>query len=162
MTTQVDQINNEYKFGFHDENVPAYKAKRGLSAEGVAQISEMKNEPEWMREFRLRALETFDQKPMPSWGGDLSAIDFQNIFYYVRAADKNAQSWEDVPPYIKDTFDKLGIPQAERQFLAGVGAQYDSEVVYHNIREELQEKGVVFMDTDGALREYPEIFKQYF
>jgi Fe-S cluster assembly protein SufB len=162
MTTQLDQLNQEYKFGFHDEDAPSYRVERGLSAKVVAEISEIKNEPEWMRAFRLHALETFEQKPMPTWGGDLSTIDFQNIYYYVKAADKNAQSWEDVPSYIKNTFDKLGIPQAERQFLAGVGAQYDSEVVYHNIREELQRQGVVFMDTDSGLREYPEIFQQYF
>jgi len=163
MTTQARQINaEEYKFGFHDDNAPSFKAERGLSSQVVAQISDMKNEPAWMREFRLKALEHFQQKPNPSWGGDLSPIDYQNMFYFVRATDKNAQSWEDVPPYIKNTFDKLGIPQAERQFLAGVGAQYDSEVVYHNIREDLKCQGVIFIDTDSGLREYPDIFKQYF
>jgi len=163
MTTQARQINaEEYKFGFHDDNAPSFKAERGLSSQVVAQISDMKNEPAWMREFRLKALEHFQQKPNPSWGGDLSPIDYQNMFYFVRATDKNAQSWEDVPPYIKNTFDKLGIPQAERQFLAGVGAQYDSEVVYHNIREDLKRQGVIFTDTDSGLREYPDIFKQYF
>jgi Fe-S cluster assembly protein SufB len=162
-TTQAQQINAEgYKFGFHDDAAPAYKAERGLNSTIVAQISEMKNEPAWMREFRLKALQYFEQKPDPSWGGDLSPIDYQNIFYFVRATDKNVQSWEDVPPYIKNTFDKLGIPQAERAFLAGVGAQYDSEVVYHNIREDLQRQGVIFVDTDTGLREYPDIFKQYF
>jgi Fe-S cluster assembly protein SufB len=115
-----------------------------------------------MREFRLKALDHFEQKPNPSWGGDLSPIDYQNIFYFVRATDKNVQSWSDVPEYIKNTFDKLGIPQAERQFLAGVGAQYDSEVVYHNIREDLEKQGVIFVDTDTGLREYPDIFRQYF
>lgn len=163
MTTQAAQIASEgYKFGFHDENAPTFKAERGLNARIVAQISEIKDEPQWMRDFRLKALEYFEQKPGPSWGGDLSGIDYQNIFYYVRAADKNVQSWEDVPEYIKNTFDKLGIPQAERQFLAGVGAQYDSEVVYHNIREDLSKQGVIFVDTDTGLREHPEIFKQYF
>jgi Fe-S cluster assembly protein SufB len=162
-TTQAQQINAEgYKFGFHDDTAPAYKAERGLNPKIVAQISEMKNEPAWMREFRLKALQYFEQKPNPTWGGDLSPIDYQNIFYFVRATDKNVQSWEDVPPYIKNTFDKLGIPQAERAFLAGVGAQYDSEVVYHNIREDLQRQGVIFVDTDTGLREYPDIFKQYF
>jgi Fe-S cluster assembly protein SufB len=163
MTTEARRINaDEYKFGFHDDNAPTFKAKRGLNPQVVAQISDMKDEPAWMREFRLKALEHFEQKPNPSWGGDLSPIDFQNIFYFVRATDKNVQSWEDVPPYIKNTFDKLGIPQAERQFLAGVGAQYDSEVVYHNIREDLQRQGVIFTDTDSGLREYPDLFKQYF
>src|SRR6476661_1906949 len=162
-TTQAQQINaDEYKFGFHDDEAPAYKAKRGLSKEVVEQISDMKDEPSWMREFRLKALQNFELKPNPNWGGDLSPIDYQNIFYFVRATDKNVQSWEDVPPYIKNTFDKLGIPQAERQFLAGVGAQYDSEVVYHNIREDLEKQGVIFVDTDTGLREYPDIFKQYF
>ncbi len=161
--TQARAIKtDEYQFGFHDDVAPAYKAKRGLDAQVVAEISEMKNEPSWMREFRLKALKHFEQKPNPNWGGDLSPIDYQNIFYYVKATDRNVQSWEDVPPYIKDTFDKLGIPQAERQFLAGVGAQYDSEVVYHNIREDLERQGVIFVDTDTGLREYPDIFKQYF
>ena len=162
-TTQAQQVNAEgYKFGFHDEDKPTYKAERGLNRRVVEQISDMKNEPEWMREFRLKALEYFEAKPNPTWGGDLSAVDYQNMFYFVRATDRNVQSWEDVPEYIKNTFDKLGIPQAERQFLAGVGAQYDSEVVYHNIREELQQQGVIFVDTDTGLREYPEIFKEHF
>jgi Fe-S cluster assembly protein SufB len=163
MTTQAQKINaEEYQFGFHDDEAPAYKAKRGLDKQVVSEISDMKNEPSWMREFRLKALEYFEQKPNPSWGGDLTPIDYQNIFYFVRATDRNVQSWEDVPPYIKETFDKLGIPQAERQFLAGVGAQYDSEVVYHNIRADLEKQGVIFVDTDSGLREYPDIFKQYF
>jgi Fe-S cluster assembly protein SufB len=165
MTTQAQarQINAEgYKFGFHDEAAPAFKAERGLSPRVVAEISEMKNEPAWMRDFRLKAMEYFEQKPNPAWGGDLSPVDYQNMFYFVRATDKNVQSWSDVPEYIKNTFDKLGIPQAERQFLAGVGAQYDSEVVYHNIRADLERQGVIFIDTDSGLREYPDIFKQYF
>jgi len=163
MTTQAQQVNTEeYKFGFHDEDTPFFKAKRGLSPRVVAEISDMKSEPVWMREFRLKALEYFEQKPNPLWGGDLTPIDYQNMFYFVRATDKNVQSWSDVPEYIKNTFDKLGIPQAERQFLAGVGAQYDSEVVYHNIRADLEKQGVIFVDTDTGLREYPDIFRQYF
>jgi Fe-S cluster assembly protein SufB len=163
MTTQARNVNaEEYKFGFHDDDKPFFKAKRGLSSQVVDEISDMKSEPAWMREFRLKALDHFEQKPNPSWGGDLSPIDYQNIFYFVRATDKNVQSWSDVPEYIKNTFDKLGIPQAERQFLAGVGAQYDSEVVYHNIREDLEKQGVIFVDTDTGLREYPDIFRQYF
>jgi Fe-S cluster assembly protein SufB len=162
MTTEAQVKTEEYKFGFHDDDTPLFKAKRGLNADVVAEISDMKSEPSWMREFRLKALDYFQQKPNPSWGGDLSPIDYQNIFYFVRATDKNVQSWEDVPEYIKNTFDKLGIPQAERQFLAGVGAQYDSEVVYHNIREDLEKQGVIFVDTDTGLREYPDIFRQYF
>jgi Fe-S cluster assembly protein SufB len=162
MTTKAQVKTEEYKFGFHDDDKPLFKAKRGLNADVVAEISDMKSEPSWMREFRLKALDYFEQKSNPSWGGDLSPIDYQNIFYFVRATDKNVQSWEDVPEYIKNTFDKLGIPQAERQFLAGVGAQYDSEVVYHNIREDLEKQGVIFVDTDTGLREYPDIFRQYF
>jgi len=163
MTTQVQQVNaDEYKFGFHDDDTPTFKAERGLSPAVVAQISQMKDEPAWMRAFRLKALEYFEQKSPPAWGGDLSALDYQNMFYFVRATDRNVQSWDDVPEYIKNTFDKLGIPQAERQFLAGVGAQYDSEVVYHNIRQDLERQGVIFVDTDTGLRDYPDLFRQYF
>jgi Fe-S cluster assembly protein SufB len=122
----------------------------------------MKSEPEWMRQLRLRALDIFGRKPMPTWGGDLSGIDFDRIFYYVKASDEQKKSWDDVPGYIKRTFDKLGIPEAEQKFLAGVGAQYESEVVYHNIQKGLEDQGVIFLDTDTALREHPDLFKQYF
>ena len=156
-------IRTDYKYGFFDPiDTYFYRSPRGLTRETVEQISALKEEPKWMRDFRLRALEIFWQKPMPQWGGDLSQIDFDNIRYYMRATDRQGQSWEDVPEYIKQTFDKLGIPEAERKFLAGVGAQYDSEVVYHNIREDLKKKGVIFVDTDTAVREYPDLVREYF
>ncbi len=122
----------------------------------------MKKEPEWMTKLRLRSLEIFRKKPMPTWGADLSVIDFENIFYYLKASDKQSTSWEDLPPDIKKTYDRLGVPEAERKFLAGVSAQYESEVVYHSLHEELSKKGVIFTDTDSALRDYPELFKEYF
>ena len=162
-TTPADVGVGEYKYGFHDsEEEYAFKGKRGLSAEVVEEISRMKGEPEWMRDFRLKALRHFQARPVPTWGADLSEIDFDNIFYYVRPMEKQGRTWEEVPEYIKNTFDKLGIPEAERKFLAGVSAQYESEVVYHSIKEELSSKGVVFLDMDSGLREYPDIVKEYF
>lgn len=152
----------EYLFGFSDPEDYVFKSKRGLSSEIVEEISRYKNEPEWMRKFRLRALATFLKKPMPSWGADLSGIDFNNIFYYVKPSEKTEGNWDDVPEYIKNTFDRLGIPEAERRFLAGVSAQYESEVVYHSIRKDLEKKGVIFLDMDSALREHPDIVKKYF
>ena len=122
----------------------------------------MKNEPEWMRNFRLKAYDYFMDRPMPNWGGDLSTIDFDNIYYYAKPTDKMGTDWKDVPENIRKTFDKLGIPEAERKFLGGVGAQYESEVVYHSLREDLEKKGVVFLDTDSALKQYPDIMKRYF
>ncbi len=151
-----------YKFGFHDDIKPVYKSPKGLSAEVVREISRQKDEPEWMLEFRLESLRQFESKPMPTWGADLSRIDFDDIYYYIRPQDRQARSWEDVPDDIKNTFDRLGIPEAERKFLAGVGAQYDSEVVYHSIREDLEREGVVFLDMDSGLREHPEIVREYF
>jgi len=152
----------DYQYGFHDAEDYKFKSGRGLTREMVEQISAMKNEPAWMRQFRLKALDIFQRKPMPTWGADLSEIDFDNIHYYVKPSEKTEKSWDDVPPYIKDTFDKLGIPQAERKFLAGVSAQYESEVVYHNIREDLEKQGVLFLDMDSGLREHEDIVKQYF
>ncbi len=152
----------DYQYGFHDVEDYKYKSGRGLTREQVQQISEMKGEPEWMLQFRLKAHEVFLRKPMPTWGADLSGIDFDNIHYYVKSSEKTEKDWDDVPAYIKDTFDKLGIPEAERKFLAGVSAQYESEVVYHNIREDLEKQGVMFLDMDSALREHPEIVKKYF
>ena len=152
----------DYKFGFHDKEDYVFKAKRGLSRDVVAEISAMKNEPAWMRDFRLKALDYFLARPMPTWGGDLSGIDFGDIFYYIRPTEGQGRTWEEVPEYIKNTFDRLGIPQAERKFLAGVSAQYESEVIYHSIRKDLEEKGVIFCDCDTGLREHPEIFKEYF
>src|ERR1700712_3579880 len=152
-----------YEFGWSDSDVAGASAKRGISPEVVADISNLKSEPEWMLKRRLKALALFYKKPMTTWGADLSGIDFDNIKYFVRSTEKQAQTWEDLPDDIKSTYEKLGIPEAERQRLvSGVAAQYESEVVYHTINKELEEKGVLFLDTDTALREYPEIFKEYF
>ncbi|MGZ3433042.1 MAG: Fe-S cluster assembly protein SufB, partial [Isosphaeraceae bacterium] len=162
LNLQVAGIKDDYKYGFRDsDDHYAFKSGRGLSRAVVNQISEMKNEPAWMREFRLKALEAFHQKPTPTWGGKLSELNFDDIHYYMKAADRQGKTWDDVPAEIKNTFDKLGIPEAERKFLAGVGAQYESEVVYHSLREDLQKKGVIFVDTDTALREHPDLVKQY-
>jgi Fe-S cluster assembly protein SufB len=139
-----------------------YTGKRGLSRGTVEEISRIKNEPQWMLDFRLRSYDIFMKKPMPVWGGDLSKINFQNIFYYTRASEKQSKSWDDVPDSVRKTFDKLGIPEAEKKFLAGVGAQYESETVYHNLREDLSKQGVIFSDTDTAVKEHPEILKKYF
>jgi Fe-S cluster assembly protein SufB len=152
----------EYRYGFRDEEQYVYKSKKGLSREVVEEISYMKGEPDWMREFRLKAYEHFIRRPMPTWGGDLSEINFDDIYYYIRPTEKQGKSWDEVPEYIKNTFEKLGIPEAERKFLAGVGAQYESEVVYHSLREDLAKQGVIFVDTDTAVREYPDLVKQYF
>jgi Fe-S cluster assembly protein SufB len=161
-TEVVAGIRSDYKYGFHEIEDYFFKSGRGLSPELVAAISEHKNEPEWMRKFRLKSLEYFLARPMPEWGGDLSEIDFENIFYYIRPTEKQANSWEDLPPEIKDTWDKLGIPEAEKKYLAGVGAQYESEVVYHKLQEELVKQGVIFLDMDSGLREHEELVKQYF
>jgi Fe-S cluster assembly protein SufB len=163
-TTPSLDIRGQYteKYGFHDEEQHVFKTRRGLDRDIVAQISEMKGEPKWMRDRRLEALEIFGKKPMPTWGGDLSQIDFQNIFYYVKPTSEEAKSWEDVPADMKRTFDKLGIPEAEQKFLAGVGAQYDSEVVYHKIKENLEKQGVLFLSADQGLKEHEDLFKEYF
>ncbi len=155
----------EYQWGFHDDEAPLFRADKGLTEEVVRQISAFKDEPEWMLEFRLDSLRTFFEKDDPTWAGSpelLEAINFDDITYYVRATDTDSSNWDDVPEYIKDTFDKLGIPEAERQFLAGAGAQYDSEVVYHNIREDLEEQGVVFLGMDQGLEEYEELVREHF
>ncbi|WP_062308627.1 Fe-S cluster assembly protein SufB [Alicyclobacillus sendaiensis] len=152
----------EYQYGFHDPDIAVAKLDKGLSRKTVEQISMMKNEPGWMTDFRLRAFEIFQQKPMPTWGGDLSELNFDDITYYVKPTEKKGRSWDEVPEEIKRTFDRLGIPEAEQKFLAGVSAQYESEVVYHSMRQDLEKMGVIFMDTDSALREYPELFKEYF
>jgi len=155
--------STEYQYGFHDENVPVFKSKRGLDRKVVEEISHMKNEPEWMRKFRLRSLDAYDRRPMPNWGSKLlHEIDFDNIYYYLKPSEGQSKSWDDVPSEIKNTFDRLGIPEAEKKFLAGVGAQYESEVVYHNIREDLEKQGVIFCDTDSAVNKYPELMKKYF
>ncbi len=157
-------VNASYqeKYGFHDPEKYAFKSRKGLDAEIVRQISEMKGEPGWMTEFRLQAYETFLKKPMPQWGADLSGIDFDDIYYYVRATESQGASWDEVPEDIKKTFDRLGIPEAEQKFLQGVTAQYESEVVYHSIRKDLEAKGVIFTDMDSGLREHPELVRQYF
>jgi Fe-S cluster assembly protein SufB len=162
-TTTPPQLEgfDQYKFGWHDPSTSVFEPKKGLSADVVREISALKGEPEWMTKFRLRSLEIFDRKPMPNWGGDLDGIDFQNIYYYIRASEKQGRTWEEVPDDIKNTFDRLGIPEAERKFLSGVSAQYESEVVYHSIREDLESQGVIFCDTDTALREHPEIFGEH-
>ncbi|MBT0772420.1 Fe-S cluster assembly protein SufB [Kineosporia sp. J2-2] len=152
-----------YEFGWADSDVAGAAAQRGLSEAVVRDISAKKNEPEWMLNQRLKGLRLFGKKPMPTWGSDLSGIDFDNIKYFVRSTEKQAQSWDDLPDDIKATYDKLGIPEAEKQRLvAGVAAQYESEVVYHQINEELEKQGVIFVDTDTGLREYPELFQEYF
>ncbi|MPZ98150.1 MAG: Fe-S cluster assembly protein SufB [Dehalococcoidia bacterium] len=155
----------EYKWGFHDDEAPLFIAEKGLNEAVIRGMSKMKDEPEWMLEFRLDAYRRFLEMPNPTWAGSpelLQAINFDDIHYYVRATDQGATDWDDVPEYIKDTFDKLGIPEAEKQFLAGAGAQYDSEVVYHNIREDLEKQGVLFLGMDQGLAEYPEIVEEYF
>jgi Fe-S cluster assembly protein SufB len=160
--TVAEIVPETYKWGFHDDEEAVYKSKKGLSRAGVEEISDMKGEPSWMRQYRLKALDHFLVRPMPTWGGDLSGIHFDEIYYYVKAADHDAGNWDDVPAYIKRTFDKLGIPEAERKFLAGMGAQYDSEVVYHNIREDLKKQGVIFLGMDQGLVEHPDIVREYF
>jgi Fe-S cluster assembly protein SufB len=162
MTTEnLDMDYSQYDFKDSTE-MYVHLSKKGLTKDTVKEISKMKKEPQWMLDFRLRSYEIFMQKPMPTWGGDLSVIDFQNIYYYAKASDKVEKNWDDVPENVKNTFDKLGIPEAEKKFLAGVGAQYESEVVYHSLREDLAKQGVLFLDTDAALIEHPELFKKYF
>jgi Fe-S cluster assembly protein SufB len=152
----------DYKYGFHDADQSIFKTEKGLNEKIVNEISRMKNEPDWMRQFRLRSLKAFLSKPMPDWGADLSSINFDDFTYYAKPEGKQERSWDDVPEKIKKTFDRIGIPEAERKFLAGVGAQYDSEVVYHNIQKNLEEKGVIFCDPETAVQKYPELVKQYF
>ena len=152
----------EYQFGFKDPDTSVFKSKKGLDCETVEQISAIKGEPQWMLDFRLKALEHFQKRPMPTWGGDLSKLNLDEIFFYVRPMEKEGRSWDDVPDAIKGTFDRLGIPEAERKFLAGVGAQYESEMVYHKIQEHLAEKGVIFLSIEDGLRQHPDLFRQYF
>jgi Fe-S cluster assembly protein SufB len=151
-----------YRFGFNEPEESVYKAPRGLSTTVVEAISSHKSEPLWMRTFRLQSYKTFLAKTMPTWGADLSRINFDNIFYYLKPVSAQGKTWEDVPKSMKRTFNRLGIPQAEQKYLAGVGAQYDSEVIYHSVQEKLSKQGVIFTDMDSALREHPEIVKQYF
>ncbi|SEO71360.1 Iron-regulated ABC transporter membrane component SufB [Amphibacillus marinus] len=152
----------EYKYGFHDKDVSIFRTEKGLTRKIVEEISKMKEEPAWMLEYRLKALEHFYSKPMPQWGGDLAELDFDEITYYVKPSERSERSWDEVPEEIKQTFDKLGIPEAEQKYLAGVSAQYESEVVYHNLKEDLANLGIVFKDTDTALKENEDLFKEYF
>lgn len=158
----MQDFNTQYQFGFHDKAKPFFSSPKGLSEKIVREISSMKNEPIWMLEKRLKALQIFYAKKIPQWGGNLNKINFDEIYYYVKPTDKQGRTWDEVPSEIKNTFDKIGIPEAEKKFLAGVGAQYDSEVVYHSISKMLEKKGVIFTDTDTALQKYPEIIKQHF
>lgn len=163
--TQEQQIDalSRYEYGWADADAAGATARRGLNEDVVRDISAKKSEPEWMLERRLKALRLFGKKPMPNWGSDLTGIDFDNIKYFVRSTEKQAASWEDLPEDIKNTYDRLGIPEAEKsRLVAGVAAQYESEVVYHKIREDLEEQGVIFLDTDTGLKEHPELFKEYF
>ena len=164
-TTQEEhlkELDKGYRFGWHDPEHHVFTPKRGLSPEVVEEISYMKSEPDWMRKFRLKSLKHFENRPMPWWGADLSDIDFQNIYYFIRATEKQAKSWEDLPEDIRSTWDRLGIPEAEKKYLGGVSSQYESEVVYHKIKDELSSMGVLFTDMDSALRDHPDIVKEYF
>lgn len=160
----TDPIKGDYKskYGFSEPEKHVFKAQKGINEDVVRQISKMKDEPDWMLEFRLKALEIFDRKPTPTWGGDLSNINYDDIYYYLKPTDKAERSWDDVPQEMKNTFDRLGIPEAEKKFLAGVKAQYDSEVIYDSLRGELAEEGIIFLSTDDAFKKYPEFFKEYF
>ena len=159
---EVAAMKSDYQFGFHDPDHSVFRAKKGIDKNMVSQMSEIKGEPGWMRDIRLNALEIFLQKPTPTWGGRVSDINFDDIYYYVRPTDREGRTWEDVPDDIKKTFDRLGIPEAERKFLAGVGAQYDSEVVYHSLKEDLERQGVLFLSPDQALQEHPDLLREYF
>ena len=152
----------DYQFGFSKRDTSTFKTKKGLTRKTVEDISKIKGEPAWMLEYRLKSLELFFAKAMPSWGSDLSGIDFDAITYYARSTDKQGTSWEDLPEEIKDTYDKIGVPEAEKKYLSGVSAQYDSEVVYESVQKELSKQGVLFCDMDSGLRKYPEIVKKYF
>lgn len=153
---------DEYKYGFHDKDVSVFRTEKGLTADVVREISRMKDEPDWMLEERLKALDIFYKKPMPQWGGDLSGLDFDELTYYVKPTDMQGATWDEVPPEIKATFDRLGIPEAEKEYLSGVSAQYESEVVYQSLEKDLDKLGIIFKDTDTALRDHEDMFKEYF
>jgi len=152
----------KYQFGFSDPDTFVFKSRKGLDEEVVHQISQIKGEPEWMLKFRLKALKHFQERPMPTWGADLSDLDLDDIYYYVKPTEKEGRTWDEIPDTIKNTFDKLGIPEAEQKYLSGVGAQYESEMIYHSVHEELKRKGVIFLSIEEGLRQHPEIFKEYF
>lgn len=162
MKTDLLENMGDYKYGFSDEDVSVFKTRKGLDNKVVEQISAMKGEPDWMREFRLKALEHFKKRPLPMWGADLSHLNLDDLYYYVRPMSKEGKTWEDVPDSIKNTFDRLGIPEAERKFLAGVGAQYESEMVYHNIQDKLSQLGVIFVSIEDGLKKYPDLFREHF
>ncbi|MBL6981719.1 MAG: Fe-S cluster assembly protein SufB [Anaerolineales bacterium] len=159
---QILEGIGDYKYGFSDPDKSVYNTGKGLSREVVEKISAMKEEPQWMLDFRLKALDHYLQRPMPTWGGDISKLDLDNIYYYVKPMDEEGKTWDDVPDDIKNTFDKLGIPEAEQKFLAGVGAQYESEMVYHSIQEHLEEQGVIFLSIEDGLRKHPDLFREHF
>jgi Fe-S cluster assembly protein SufB len=164
MSSDAQVLNGigEYKYGFKNPDTYVFKSRRGLDRKVVEEISSMKGEPQWMLEFRLKALEHFQKRPIPTWGGDLSKLDLDNLYYYVKPTEMESRSWDDVPDTIKNTFNRLGIPEAEQKFLAGVGAQYESEMVYHSIQEHLEKQGVIFLSIEDGLREYPDLFREYF
>jgi len=154
--------NEEYQFGFSQPENYVFKSRKGLDHDMVQQISEMKKEPKWLTDYRHRALDMFFKRPLPNWGGELGTIDFQDIYYYIKPSQESSQTWDDVPADIKDTFEKLGIPEAERKYLAGVGVQYESEMIYHKVRKDLEDQGVLFVDPDTAFREHEDLFRPYF
>ncbi len=158
----LEGVKEGYQYDFRDDVTPVFKAKKGLNHEVVDQISSIKNEPEWMRQFRHESLDIFFSKPMPTWGPDLSAIDFDDIYYYLRPTEKQEKSWDDVPDNIKNTFDRLGIPEAERKYLAGLGAQYESEMVYHSLHEQWEDMGIIFLGMDDGLQQHEDIVREYF
>jgi Fe-S cluster assembly protein SufB len=161
ITRQHIVKSKDYKYGFHKKDISVFKTPKGLGRDIVEAISHYKNEPDWMREFRLTSLMTFEQKMLPSWGADLTDLNFDDMYYYVNPSDKKFNKWKDVPKEIKDTYDKIGIPEAEKKFLAGVGAQYDSEVIYHNLKNQWEDQGVVFLGMDDGLKKYPDLVRQY-
>ncbi|MCO6449752.1 MAG: Fe-S cluster assembly protein SufB, partial [Caldilineales bacterium] len=167
MATEQDRqaltgVKEDYKYGWNQPEKYTFKARKGLDHDVIDQISTMKGEPEWMREFRHQALDIYNAKPMPTWGADLSEIDFDDIYYYIKPTQESGKSWDDVPEDIKQTFDRLGIPEAERKFLAGVGAQYESEMVYHSLKEEWEKLGVIFVSIEYGLKQHEDLFKEYF
>ena len=164
MTSDVELLEgiDDYKYDFRDPSTHVFKTRKGLDREIVEQISAKKNEPQWMLDFRLKALEHFTQRPMPEWGGDLKTLNLDEIYFYTKPTEGESKNWDDVPDTIKETFDKLGIPEAEQKFLAGVGAQYESEMVYHSIQEHLEEQGVIFKSIEQGLRDHPDLFREHF
>jgi Fe-S cluster assembly protein SufB len=158
---EQDVVGEINKYDFHTDSKPVFRATKGLNADVVRQISDIKNEPQWMRDFRLQSLEIFNSKPMPRWGGKID-LDFQDIYYYLKPTNEQGKTWDEVPEEIKKTFDRLGIPEAEKKYLAGVKAQFESEVIYGSLKEDLAKQGVIFTDTDNAVKEYPDLVREYF